>query len=293
MCVLCAAVGVTQLLGCSGAEEDGESCVEPGPERYISVSLGDTHGCAVRESGALQCWGDDEYGKVSGAPCTEFVAAAAGREQSCGLRSNGTIECWGPPGATKAPAGDDFVAIATSTYSKHTCGLREGGAIECWGGRYEEGVYPPFPAGSYTQLIVSNDRTCGLRDDGGVTCSGESGDLPPAESRYKRIAATQRSGCGLLDDDTIECWWGTHGADPPAGPFSDLFGGNDVICALDSASKPQCFSFDPMEPSRPLIDDEPDESMSGLSVSGDGACGLRTDGTLVCWGLVPAGTPAT
>ena len=91
MCVLCAAVGVTQLLGCSGAEEDGESCVEPGPERYISVSLGDTHGCAVRESGALQCWGDDEYGKVSGAPCTEFVAAAAGREQHDGVEDGQAV----------------------------------------------------------------------------------------------------------------------------------------------------------------------------------------------------------
>ena len=273
---------------------DPESCVELGPERFIGVSVSELHGCAVRESGAVECWGDDEYGKVSGAPCTAFTQVAAGRDQTCGLHPDGTIECWGPPGAIKAPADDDFVAVTSGSTSRHTCGLREGGAIVCWGGSYETDELDPFPAGVYTQVAVSGNQTCGLQKNG-VTCQRKVVGEFLIGGDYKRMAATQSDGCTIRQDDTLYCWWSSP-AGPPSGSYSEIFGGQDVICALDLGGKPSCFTRDPDDPIGPLIDAEPDVGLSQLSISSDIACGLRGDKTMLCWGHetpVLIGAPAT
>jgi alpha-tubulin suppressor-like RCC1 family protein len=34
----------------------------------MAVNAGYYHSCALDSAGAIECWGDDEYGQVSGAP---------------------------------------------------------------------------------------------------------------------------------------------------------------------------------------------------------------------------------
>ena len=60
------------------------------PGRYRSVSAGNFHTCAVRESGEVDCWGDDEV-----PPAGTFLSISVGWFHGCGVRESGEIACWG------------------------------------------------------------------------------------------------------------------------------------------------------------------------------------------------------
>ena len=62
--------------------------------RTIVISMGNYHGCALREDGTLACWGLNDYGQAT-PPEGTFTAVAAGSLHSCGIRTDGTLACWG------------------------------------------------------------------------------------------------------------------------------------------------------------------------------------------------------
>lgn len=80
----------------------------PDPSRkYLAVSSGGRHSCAVSDDGRAICWGDNDHGELSGSvgggrstPTTEVVtlsgitAIAAGMHHSCALTASGLF-CWG------------------------------------------------------------------------------------------------------------------------------------------------------------------------------------------------------
>lgn len=80
----------------------------PEPIRQISASGTRGQGCAVGESGAVYCWGDNSYGqvgdgtkefaakpaKVAGLPVAAVEVRAAG-DSTCALLVNGKVYCWG------------------------------------------------------------------------------------------------------------------------------------------------------------------------------------------------------
>ncbi len=76
---------------------------------FSSISTGDRiHGCGVRTTGAIACWGDDSHGQTSQAPTTgTFRAVTTGGYHSCAVRQNGTVTCWGrnDDGQTTVPTG--------------------------------------------------------------------------------------------------------------------------------------------------------------------------------------------
>ena len=101
-------------------------------ERTVAITVGDRHACALLDSGAVVCWGDNIDGGAD-APAGSFSAVSAGSDYTCGLRPSGAVECWGGnhQGQTDAPAGS-FSAVSAGHW--HTCGLRLSGVVVCWGG---------------------------------------------------------------------------------------------------------------------------------------------------------------
>ena len=65
---------------------------------YVAVSAGSDHTCALRASGALDCWGGSPWGrllrwdpeKLAG----PYRAVSAGRSMTCALRESGEAVCW-------------------------------------------------------------------------------------------------------------------------------------------------------------------------------------------------------
>lgn len=146
--------------------------------RYRAVTAGQSHTCAIRDDGALFCWGHDDM--------------ADGHAGPLGVAGHGVYRA---PMLVDAGSWD---VVATDTF--HTCALRAG-ALYCWG-RNAEGqlglgdasvvVDTPMRIGTdddWGDVAVGRFSTCAQKRDGRVFCAGANrsgelgvGDLSPRTS---------------------------------------------------------------------------------------------------------------
>ena len=64
--------------------------------KYIAISSGANHVCAIAEDGSIMCWGDNDYGQVSDRPTSgSFTQISSGDNHTCALRNDGAVICWG------------------------------------------------------------------------------------------------------------------------------------------------------------------------------------------------------
>ena len=145
--------------------------VESG-NRYVALSAGRTHVCAVTAGGAVECWGNNAYGQSGpGAPPQRLTR---------------TPTPVGGVSLTKVAVGTGF----------HTCGLAANGAAYCWGradgGRLGIGDDAPEPCGydgregcthrpravagglAFASLSAGLEFTCGVTKDGNAYCWGNN-----------------------------------------------------------------------------------------------------------------------
>lgn len=84
-----------------------------GGVKFVQLSSGDVHSCALTPAAVAYCWGDNFHGQLG----------------------NGTTVSSGTP--TPVAGGLTFAAISAgkSTYTNtgHSCGLTTGGTVYCWG----------------------------------------------------------------------------------------------------------------------------------------------------------------
>ena len=78
-------------------EPVGEPPEPPEPDvKYISISSGANHVCAIAADGSIMCWGEDDFGQVSDRPASGgFIKISSGDNHTCGLRDDGAVKCWG------------------------------------------------------------------------------------------------------------------------------------------------------------------------------------------------------
>jgi len=187
----------------------------PGPVLGIAdavqVGAGSWHGCVVRATGAIVCWGFGALGvlgtgdtetrltPVAVATPTNADRIAAGGGFNCARQTNGSVLCWGgaSSGATgQDPSGGNVLvptavpgitdAIDVTAGSSHACALRPMGlGVLCWGDNAfgQLGVASPrtrpTPAlipGTEMAVDVDagNNHTCAVLEDGDVVCWGDN-----------------------------------------------------------------------------------------------------------------------
>ena len=256
-------------------------------ERFVSVDTGWSHTCGIRDTGVVECWGDDDSGQ-STPPAGMFVSVDTGWFHTCGIRDTDVVECWGDDdfGQSTPPAGT-FVSVSSGGF--HSCGIRDTDVVECWGGG-DPGQSTP-PAGTFVSVNSGGFHSCGIRDTGVVECWGDddSGQSTPPAGTFVSVSSGGFYSCGIRDTGVVECWGDDDSGQstPPAGTFVSVDTGWLHTCGIRDTDVVECWGDDDFGQSTP-------PAGTFVSVSSDGfhSCGIRDTGAVECWGGDDPGTPA-
>ena len=232
------------LWGCGRVSFDDTSDGGPAGSRSCVKSFtayGDQM-CAVRDDGALYCWGGNKAGQLGdgtfqdrGLPApaqiTDVAAVASGEASVCAVRTDGTLWCWGDNDVgqlgdgslVNRPLPTPIVlparVRAVAPTQTHACAMLVDGSGWCWGDNtFGELGYDlpkmqlaPQPAsivGGNSALLAGDNLTCVIRSDASLWCwgrddEGELGDgLTVSRSTARRVA--------LIADPVVSAAGGCH-----------------------------------------------------------------------------------
>ena len=230
---------------------------------------------------------------------------SSGGDHTCALLPDGSPVCWGLNDYGQAP--EKFINLprltAITSGGAHTCGLDPDGSWTCWGSYYHRPhvlrwwerreppgppliipteLLPPDPHDQFLAISSGLGHACALRPNGVPVCWGvnSSGAASPLAGRpLKTISSGTEHTCALYFDDSPVCWsivdWNpgrNAGMSVQCLPFEwNLVSG---------CSRRQALALEGKYPGLP-----PEGLRLGvISSGGSHTCGLRLDGSPVCWG---------
>ncbi len=254
------------------------------------IFAGGEHSCAILQSGAVRCWGNNSYGQL-------------GRGNTANIGDNEAVYAAGD-----LAFGDGVVVRELALGGFHTCALLATGAVRCWG----RGQYGQLGYGSQNNF-ADNEPLASIPD---VSIIGP----------VRKIVAGSNGTCALTEAGTLRCWG--HGYNGELGqvfPFHGVNGGNwgdapgelpstlpgniatgaqitDVVagdhhfCAISSNSLLKCWGYNPYgQLGYGPISSQDAPLAAGIDLGGStpyrisaGAwhtCAMRRDGKVRCWGL--------
>ncbi len=206
------------------------SNVDPTPlSGVVSISTGGFHTCALLNTGAVKCWGNNGQGQlgdndlpndkatpidvhtsnVDPTPLSGVVVIAAGFRHTCALLNTGAVKCWGDnaqgqlgdndtPNDKATPvdvSGLNSGVVNIYAGGFHTCALLNTGAVKCWGdnseGQLGDNDLPndkatpidvhtsnvdPSPLSEVVDIATGYVHTCALLNTGALKCWGFNGN---------------------------------------------------------------------------------------------------------------------
>lgn len=226
------ALTTSALAGCYRSHERGDDPPGDDAARFVVLSAGDDHTCAIDERGSAWCWGFAQQGQlglgIGDGACelritegpvvdrpTEIARAAvgdadvvaAGGVHTCVIAGLGAIACWGGNCRGQLGSGDVRAALAPSTVAgdapiagwatvwtgrAHTCAADGAARMWCWG------------ANEYGQLGLG---TTSPLSEPGATTPVRIDDFGEAATAALGVAHT----CALTSAGAVLCW-GANGA---------------------------------------------------------------------------------
>ena len=261
----------------------------------IDVSAGGSYSCSLRVDERIACWGqsgDILAGDIltRGSVDPEFQSVDVGDVYICAVTKDGEIGCWSPFGYATDWRPGPFTAVSSG--ESHICGLRENGTIECW---FSDVLYhpvhpigqdiPPVGSGSFRSVSAGTYHTCGVTDDGAALCWGDNefGQSSPTEGSFRSVSAGSRHTCGVQTDGSVVCW----GSNEPAG---DLLERNPGPATKPAGVQNQDTTTS--VPEQATVEEgqalPPAGPFQLVSAGFDHTCGIKTDGSLACWGSLRA-----
>ena len=248
-----------------------------------TLDLGLAHGCAVLESGAVECWGANDKGQLGAGDTLDridsvvqpdlggpAVSVSLGAAFSCALMTSGQVKCWGANqagqlgigskltigdqpgemGSALAAVGLPSHPLQISAGTDHVCAMYFGEGIRCWGIALNGEL--GFNAGS-AYGDASTELSPPLVNLG-------SGFSP------QRVAAGAQHTCALSFGGTIKCW---------GSSFWGQLGYGDTVSRGRSPST--------MGDNLPTV--PTGGFVSALSVGMHTTCVMQGGGRVKCWGL--------
>ena len=231
---------------------------------WVSVAAGSTHQCGIKNDGSLWCWGANRDGQV-GIGSDEFmeetptqVAGSQGWAQvrggtrySCAIKTDGTLWCWGNNQRGQLGTGsttDQNRPVQESSNSSHWAKVST-----------STSSFTPYP--------------CGIKESSGLYCwgansitghlgTGEPGDQhSPTRidaDAWRDVELADLHACAIKEEGSLWCWG--------ANVYGQL--GTGMSGHADTPTREATLSSD----------------WEQVAVGSKHSCGLKTDGSLWCWG---------
>ncbi len=259
----------------------------------LAVGVGINHACALLDSYAVKCWGDNDYGQLGQGDTDD--------------RGDGP----GEMGDELAPVdvGSGRVASMVTLGSLTSCVRLDDHTAKCWGNNAgaqlgqahvdtlgdEPGeMGDSLPAISLgtgriaTSVVAGTGHACALLDDGTVKCWGAntSGQLGLGNTTARiqmgnsltavdlgagrtatAIAAKGNNTCALLDDGTVKCWGNNSNGQLGQGSRANLGDGPGE-----------------MGDNLPPIALGTGRTATAIAAGSSFMCGLLDDHSVKCWG---------
>lgn len=280
-------------------------------ERFIAISSGLGHACALRPDGEAVCWGANTTGQASPFEGELLRAISSGDRHTCGLRFDDSRVCWSMGDwKTYLLTDEDIEEMAIPIECPPGRGYQSSGRV------YWRGPEPP-PESLYAGLdLICDGRwyACGVNsaNPDGYTCwtgkrwMDEEADrflviqCPPIDraqgprcaernakeihSEGSRLAAISSGGghtCALRPDGSPVCWGDVQLAEARGNEYYEVVSkGDSHVCkSVEGRSYTKgdvavCRGFEALA----------DERFAAISSGSEHTCALRMDGSPVCWG---------
>jgi hypothetical protein len=227
------------------------------PEPAASISVGGVYyppnihlvsGCALGQSGAAYCWGDNSVGQigdgtelyrmtpvaVSGG--LHFKAIAVGQAAVCALDLDGAAYCWGNRLKDATPAGPHLISASL--------------------------VPIAVPGGLHFKSIAVGVEACGIVDDGTAYCWGDTPVPVAGNQKFAQLAVAPTYTCGRSTDNDVYCWGTSTSGGLGLGPTATTAA---VPTLVPGGIKFSSISV-------------------GKTLDGTLTCGLAVEGKAYCWG---------
>jgi alpha-tubulin suppressor-like RCC1 family protein len=262
--LVAALVAASSLGACSGGVKgSGGTPAGPPPPppapRPVAVAAGMDFTCAVMDSGAMKCLGNNFEGHLG----------------------NGTVVTNGYPTLDPTLVVSLAGATAASSFSFDTCAVVAGGLVACWGATYYDmlgrNAPPDYTAvpillsdiTGATAVAAGSGHTCVLA--GGVArCFGSAWANGSPTSSVDPVTVASTNGSTAISA-------GEHHTCVITGGIAECWG-NDLNGAL---GRPTNYPG-AQETAAPVTGLGP---VTAIAAGADSSCAVRADTTVWCWGL--------
>lgn len=289
--------------------------------RFIDVSAGMRHSCAVTDVGTVYCWGWNRHGQLglgtaeaepyppTMVPGVVDAVGISANAVTCITHRSGAISCWGDERGTSVSTEESVEfsnpepmfaitdAIQVSVGSGHVCYVGSSRDVHCWGSNRR---------GELGRGTIDDERlepapVQGLRD--------------PLDFVAVQVTAGASHTCARSEDGRIACWGdnlsgqlGVAGNESlptaqlvsAAAPSVDVVASSGCSCSA-SAEGTQCWGrsfegglghgevFELREPTHvPGVG-----ASRAASTDCSSSCAVLTDGSVWCWGNASFGRLGT
>lgn len=251
-----------------------------------AVALGpsDSGMCALDASGATWCWGARRVRSATPAEgITSARAVAAGYDESCAVMDDGSVACWPHDPHDYIPFRDTrTVALGAG----QRCAIDASGALLC------HGISTRAIDGPATAVSIGSGMSCAIIA-GRVQCIASSLDSPRTDvpsdvlGEAVDLAVGSDRACVVERSGRVVCWRAARDGEEGTPP-EVVLGVSDAIdvgvafgwgCVRTRGGAVLCFAAHGPREMRGL------RGARDLSVGGHGACVVRAEGDVACFGF--------
>lgn len=285
-----------------------------------ALTAGANHTCALLQSGAVQCWGDNANGQLGDQSTTArnlptavnglagpVKAIAAGSDHTCAILTDGQVQCWGDNARGQLGDGsredrtspvlvgnlrDIIATVAAGRF--HTCALAIDGDLWCWGannrgqlgtGTLESSRTPLRVAGvpgDATALTAGLDHTCALFKTKLPYCWG---------SNRARQLGQDAPGVASVPR-LLQLATESNGVAPISG-IPAIGGGRYHTCLITPSRSVQCWGRNSdgqlgdgtqLPRTQPVQIAGLSSNVMDLALGAEHSCALLQTGAVQCWG---------